>query len=528
MLSANVVINELHYDPDVKTQLVEFVELHNAGDQSADLTGWHIADGVGFEFSTGTSIPSGGYLVIAQDPAAFNSKFGRTALGPYLGKLSADGEQVELRDAANDRQDVVDYQLGFPWPTVGDRISRAGDGHSIQLVQPALDNDLGGSWRSAAPTPGTRNKSVFSSNAAPQMRQVDHSPNQPISGEEVTITVKVTDPDGVASVTLSYQLVDPGDYIEIGDARYRTQWTDVTMNDAGTGGDKVAGDDRFTAVLPGALQTHRLLVRYRITAEDSRGASITGPYEDDPTPNFAYYVYDGVPDWTASNRPGAAEVTYGSDVLNSVATYQLITRRGDHQDAQHIPNSGTGTYGHGNFNWQGTLVYDGVVYDHIRYRVRGGVWRFSMGKNMWKFDFNRGRYFQARDDYGRKYDEKWDKLNFSALIQQGNFLHRGEQGLFEQVGFKLFNLAGVASSNTNYVHFRIVESDDENSNQIGSSQYNTDFQGLYLTTEQLDGQFLDEHDLPDGNFYKMENGNVQKNNQGSPQPSSFSDLKHFT
>ena len=38
----------------------------------------------------------------------------------------------------------------------------------------------------------------------------------------------------------------------------------------------------------------------------------------------------------------------------------------------------------------GTLVFDGKVYDHIHYRARGGVWRYAMVKNMWKFDLNRG------------------------------------------------------------------------------------------------------------------------------------------
>lgn len=64
-------------------------------------------------------------------------------------------------------------------------------------------------------------------------------------------------------------------------------------------------------------------------------------------------------------------------------------------------------------------MYDGEVYDHIRYRARGGVWRYSMGKNMWKFDFNRGHSFEARDNYGARYDTPWDKVNFSAIIQQG-------------------------------------------------------------------------------------------------------------
>ena len=88
------------------------------------------------------------------------------------------------------------------------------------------------------------------------------------------------------------------------------------------------------------------------------------------------------------------------------------------------------------------LVDDGKVLDHIRYRARGGVWRYSMTKNMWKFDLNRGHDLEMRDNWGRKYSVPWTKLNLGASIQQGDFNHRGEQGMFESVGFKLFNLAG--------------------------------------------------------------------------------------
>ena len=44
--SANVVINEIHSDPDVKTELVEYVELHNTSGQADDLSGWHFSDGI--------------------------------------------------------------------------------------------------------------------------------------------------------------------------------------------------------------------------------------------------------------------------------------------------------------------------------------------------------------------------------------------------------------------------------------------------------------------------------------------------
>ena len=75
-----------------------------------------------------------------------------------------------------------------------------------------------------------------------------------------------------------------------------------------------------------------------------------------------------------------------------------------------------------------------------------------------------------------------------------------DRTLDSETGFKLFELSGVESPTTSFSHFRIVESADES----GSDKYSTDFQGLYLNIEQLDGRFLDEHDMPDGNFYKMD------------------------
>ena len=56
--------------------------------------------------------------------------------------------------------------------------------------------------------------------------------------------------------------------------------------------------------------------------------------------------------------------------------------------------------------------------DHIQYRPRGGVHRYQYGKNFWKFDFGRGQRFEARDRYGEKYSQPWNKLNFSSLVQQ--------------------------------------------------------------------------------------------------------------
>jgi len=536
----SVVINEIHYDPDVKTELVEFVELHNAGTTDIDISGWYFSDGISFQFPDGTILPAGGYIVVAEDPylayqpTTIMDKYGvdnRLVYGPFTGRLSNEGERIILRDAAGEKVDEVDYQLGFPWPTVGDAVpeNQPGTGHSIQLVNPFFDNDLAGSWRSAYPTPAARNQDIYADNIPPHIRQVEHSPKQPKSGEVVNITAKVTDPNGVAEVTLLYQLVEPGNYINIKDTTYQSNWNSIAMHDDGLDGDEQAGDDIYTVQLPVSLQVHRRLVRYRIRVMDSTLRFLIVPYSDDPQPNFVYFVYDGVPAWRGAIRPGDSGslgevVEYGTDVMCSLPVYHLISRKSDVEACTWFDQIGWTSPEASIFKWYGTLVYDGKVYDHIRYRARGGVWRYAMGKNMWKFNFNRGHSFQARDDYGRKYSTKWDKLNFSACIQQGNYQHRGEQGMFEAVIFKMFNLMGVEAAKTNWLQFRIIDEADE----FGPTQYDGDLWGLYMAMEQMDGRFLDEHNLPDGNLYRMNSQSGDElNNRGSTAATDWSDLYAF-
>jgi hypothetical protein len=225
-------------------------------------------------------------------------------------------------------------------------------------------------------------------------------------------------------------------------------------------------------------------------------------------------------------------VNYNFSTLQDVPVYHLVTKNTEvnqaHYDGAWNSDDGGNPYNPGNYRgsdypWYGTLVYNGRVYDHVRFRARGGVWRYAMGKNMWKFDFNKGHEFRPVDDYGEPYEYKWDKLNFSAVIQQGDFNHRGEQGLFEAVGFKMFNLTGLPAPETHFVHFRVVDEASE----TGANQYAGDFWGLYLAVEQLDGEFLDNHELPDGNLYKMENWTGDLNNQGPLAATDKSDLNAF-
>src|SRR5437867_12746025 len=47
---AVIVINEIHYNPDVKTEPVQFIQHLNAGSNTVYWAGWYFSDGLKFAF----------------------------------------------------------------------------------------------------------------------------------------------------------------------------------------------------------------------------------------------------------------------------------------------------------------------------------------------------------------------------------------------------------------------------------------------------------------------------------------------
>ena len=506
--SSEVVINEVHHDAEPKTERVEFVELYNAGDSSVDLSGWKI-EGVGnYMIPVGTELESGGFFVVAEDASALRRNYRIRTPYEYSGRLENDGERLRLIDANGVVVDRVDYKSGFPWPTAA-----RGAGPSMELIHPKLDNDLGGSWRSSdRPTPGTKN-SVFSINSPPKIRQVDHAPNQPRGNESVTVTAKITDTDGVASAALSYQVLSPGRYVRKSDPAYEAGWIEVPMLASPSNGDAV-----YSAVIEADLHEHRSLVRYRIRIEDDQGNIVTVPYKDDETPNFAYFVYDGVPAWSGAKRPRVTpSIEFSADIMaDSLPVYHLIADRTDVANSQYSRSSD------GVRMW-GTLVYDGTVYDHIQFFNRGEASTYVSGKNKWRFNFNRARDFKSKDQYGKAYKSSWKTLNLNACASPWLASNRGIAGLDEAVPHRLHQLAGVLSSSTHWLQLRVIDAESE----APSNQYSGDLWGLYLAVEHPDERFLDQRNLPDRSTYKIERNSGDKKNQGVNQTIDDSDWNAF-
>ncbi|QQL46055.1 lamin tail domain-containing protein [Sulfuriroseicoccus oceanibius] len=354
-------------------------------------------------------------------------------------------------------------------------------------------------------SPGAANRtSIALADAPPSVTSVSHAPASPTTGEPVEIAAAISDEDGMGAVRLEWQQVDPGSYIRLTDAAYETSWQSVPMTDG--------GDGVYRASLPGELQTHRRLMRYRIVATDALGNEQRFPYEDDEQPNFAYFVYDGVPEWTGALRPTAyagadatEAVTYGVDVMASMPAIHLIADSGD------VTNSQYNASFH-KVRFRGTLIQKGVVYDHVEFRNRGQASTYVSGKNKWKIYFNRARDYQAYDNYGRPYRETWNELPINANASPWAAINRGSAGVEETSSHRLYALGGMAALNTQYFQFRVIDDVSEQ----GADQYSGDLWGLYMGFEPTEGNFIDEHDLQDGNLYSIEGNEGDKERQGPP------------
>src|SRR5204863_1821231 len=101
LINATITISEFNYHSDSVADAGDWIELHNYGNSSVDISGWKLSDesdGHNFVFPAITSISPGGYLVIAQDMSKFKSQFPNVTnvIGPMEFSLNNFGEQIRI------------------------------------------------------------------------------------------------------------------------------------------------------------------------------------------------------------------------------------------------------------------------------------------------------------------------------------------------------------------------------------------------------------------------------------------------
>ncbi|HEX3717620.1 MAG TPA: lamin tail domain-containing protein [Verrucomicrobiae bacterium] len=139
-----IVFSEIMYKPVARadTNNCEFIELYNSQPWFHDISGYQItcAD-MQYTFPAGTTIPGGGYLVVAASPGSIQSVYGITnVIGPYTSSLKK-SETLELIDEQGAVLLTVPYSNTFPWPVAAD-----GTGHSIILANPTYGEGDPRAW----------------------------------------------------------------------------------------------------------------------------------------------------------------------------------------------------------------------------------------------------------------------------------------------------------------------------------------------------------------------------------------------
>lgn len=452
-------LSEIMYHPvleDAFEDWHEFVEIHNPQARDVPLEGWALGGDIDYAFPAGSAVPAGGYVVVAKSREAL---LGVTeyqldpalVYGDYGGALDNGGGNVILRAPDQRVADAVAYDDEGPWPEAADAMG-AGDewlradllpleqhryrGHSLERVSFLVESSEVANWDASPldqPSPGRPNHAaraqpraiVLSASVAPQASE------DPLirAADEVLVRVRTSRIGDIAAAELEYYVDD----LERADETIET----AALRDDGAGGDEVAGDRVFSAVLP--PRPDNSIVRYRVR--------VTGDGETRQA-------------WPRSSAPYAWHAYFVSPVVDTAsATFHIFiasqswTEMWNNIEPGRVPSECTP-----NPTWDdevpAVLVHEGKVYDVLA-RHQGSRYNRKIGQDIrdwpgvgpdepdplralsWHLDFPRYARFEGRR-----------VVTLNKLIQTC-------PGLTAGVGMQLFADAGVPASRTRYVRVHV-------------------------------------------------------------------------
>lgn len=197
----DIVINEINYNSSDNFNPEDWIELYNPGAADANISGWVLKDEDNdhvFSIPSGTVIENQGYLVLAENLDVFLISFpdAENVIGSFDFGLSGGGDQVRIYNNNGDLIDSLEYDDENGWPESAD-----GDGPTLELINPEMDNALPISWASSTAngTPGEIN-STF---------QVLGSTDENIVPSRSALGIAFPNPFN-PQVTIPFQLAETG------------------------------------------------------------------------------------------------------------------------------------------------------------------------------------------------------------------------------------------------------------------------------------------------------------------------------
>jgi hypothetical protein len=158
---SNLRITEINYNPAdfpgvIDRQDMEFFEVLNTGSQAVSLNGVQIGgfSNTPYTFSNGLMLAAGQRIIVARDPAVFETVYGPghnvAPTGFEPDNLSNSGELVTLLGPLGEVIQTFTYGSTSPWPSEPD-----GLGRSLEIIDPLGDSESASNWRASSYTGGS-------------------------------------------------------------------------------------------------------------------------------------------------------------------------------------------------------------------------------------------------------------------------------------------------------------------------------------------------------------------------------------
>lgn len=326
---------------DETGQFVDWIEVFNPSDAPLDLRGWSLTDDAGnltkWRFPT-TNLAAGEFLVVFASGAdrrtpgsRLHTNFQLSAGGEYLALVRPDGTNIASEFKPTYPAQVPDLSHGVVQVPQGTTWERGPSGVYFTQPTPGAPN-LGGTA-----LPG------------PLIGEVQHTPQVPSDTEDLRITTRVRNTfQPVSSVTLRYRILFGAE-------------AGIPMWDDGAHEDGAAGDGVWAATLPADLASPGQLIRYRIVATDTQGATSRWPLFPSSTTSPEYL----------------GTMVQPTNLLTQLPVFHLFV----------APNqlAGIDTESGGRI----ALFHDGELYDNAYMELRGNT-SAGLNKKSHRLEFNRG------------------------------------------------------------------------------------------------------------------------------------------
>ncbi|MEE9429690.1 MAG: CotH kinase family protein [Melioribacteraceae bacterium] len=158
---ASVVINEINYQSHPKFNTGDWIEIYNNSEESINISNWVLLNELGieiFKLEENTVLEGKAYLVLSENIDLFQTKYKDVnhKLGNFNIELKNTGDLIQIYNSENTLIDSVRYDNTDPWSS-----SAAGNGKTLELRNPNLDNSSSANWKvsSTTGTPGKQNDS---------------------------------------------------------------------------------------------------------------------------------------------------------------------------------------------------------------------------------------------------------------------------------------------------------------------------------------------------------------------------------